>query len=369
MDETWIRKLAAVGARAPSADNSQPWQLAWDGRELKISFAARHQTNNVFDPASHATLLSVGAVAEQLGAALGANGMDANWRWPPDAGTGHPYGAVTIAAECANFITPDKVANRHTNRLAYRKDPLPDDVVGVVKHLTNGGNRCVLFSDRHQKQSLIRLVQRSSEARFCNQRLHEWLIGSLRFTPEEAARGDGLDIRTLGLPPGGAAFLKWISDWRRLNRLNTFGAYKLLALSEIALLAAAPALICIVGPSDTRSVIEAGRVLAHIWMDLNMKGVAIHPYYVLTDQIQRLREGTVASGFENQVGEIDRALHRQLELLPGETVHMILRAGFPKSLPVRSRRLPLAAIFVDTSGGKKDIAGAKSPHGAHHGRV
>ncbi len=349
IDPNWVRKLAAVAALAPSADNSQPWTLRWNGSELAIAFELRHQTHRVFGADSHATLISVGALTDHLQAALARNAMPVNWQWPSDPALGRPYVSVALHDAPANFASPEGALRRHTNRSIYRRDPLPSDVVRELDGYREGSNRAVLVVDRPQKSGLIRLVRLSSEGRFCNQQLHEWLIGSLRFTPEEVARGDGLDVRTLGLPPGGKQFLRLISDWRRLAVLNRLGAYKLLALSDFAALTAAPALVCVVGAADARNVIDAGRLMTRLWTDLNLKGLAVHPYYVVTDQINRLRAGTLAPGFEPKIAAVDEEMHRLLQLQSGETLHMILRVGYPNAEPLRSKRLPLEAVFVDDS--------------------
>jgi hypothetical protein len=348
MHANLVRELAAVAAQAPSADNSQPWTLRWNGSELAVAFALRHQTYDVFGADSHATLLSVGAVAENLQAALTANAMPAHWQWAANLALGQPYASVALENIPAEFVAPDGPMQRHTNRLAFRADSLPTAVVRKIVQ-SREDNRAVVFVERRQKSKLVRLVRLCSEARFCNQQLHEWLIGSLRFTPEEIARGDGLDVNTLGLPPGGKQFLRFISDWRRLETLNRIGAYKLLALSEIALLAAAPALLCIIGRTDARSVIDTGRLLSRIWTDLNLSGIAVHPYYVVTDQIVRLRDGKVAAGFESQIASVNEQLSGLLSLQRSEMLHMMLRIGYPKSQPLRSKRLPLEAVFIDDS--------------------
>ena len=89
--------------------------------------------------------------------------------------------------------------------------------------------------------------------------------------------------------------------------------------------------------------------MTRLWTNLNLQGIAVHPYYVVTDQINRLREGTVAAGFESQIAGVNEHMCRLLELQPAETLHMILRVGYPKAQPLRSRRLPLEAVFIDSS--------------------
>jgi hypothetical protein len=343
----FIRQLAAAGASAPSPDNSQPWNLQWDGSALSLSYAERHAGAGVFGPASHATLLSIGALMHNLDAALAANGVAGAWRWG-EAG-GQPYAALTPGALPADFSVPDGVFGRHTNRLPYRSTPLPAVLAQTLGGLGDGALRVAVLTEKAPKARLVRLVRACSEARFCNRELHHWLFGSLRHTPQEVARGDGLDMRSLGLPPGGKQLMRFISDWPRMARLNRLGAYKLLALSETGLIAAAPALLCVIGPADQRSVIEAGRLLAKLWTELNAQGLAVHPYYVVTDQLNRLHDGSLADGFGDRMGAAERELQELLGLRDGQQLHMILRVGYPKSVPVRSARLPLESVLVDAA--------------------
>lgn len=345
---TFISRLAAIGALAPSADNTQAWMMNWDGQELSVSYAARHQAYNVFTSRSHATLLSVGTVMENLQLALDHNGVAATWRW--GTAEGQPYAAVKPEQLPVDFSDPQAAVLRHTNRLPYRSAPLPADLVARMEGHAGAGNRLRFLVDRASKSALVKLVRSSSEARFCNEELHKWLFGSLRHTQAEVAQGDGLDIATLGLPPGGKHFLSMISNWPRLARWNRLGAYKLLALTEVGLISAAPGLVCIVGAADDRSVIDAGRLLERTWIELNQHGLAVHPYYVVTDQLTRLHAGRLAPGFEARMGEVERQLGLLLGLREGEMLHMILRVGYPVRQPARSRRLPLAAVFADSSG-------------------
>src|SRR6185312_14506742 len=95
--------------------------------------------------------------------------------------------------------------------------------------------------------------------------------------------------------------------------------------------------------------ISGGRLMTRIWMDLNMQDIAVHPYYVITDQISRFHAGKVTAGFEKRISRVEEEMRDLLALQSGETMHMILRIGYPKLNPVRSERLPLESIFQDTS--------------------
>ena len=166
MDINWVRKLAAVAARAPSADNSQPWTLRWDGNELAIVFALRHKTQNVFAADSHATLLSVGAVAEHMQAALIANAMPVQWQWPSNPALGQPYASVALSGASMNFTSPEGPLLRHTNRLAFRSDALPAKFFSELESYRENSNRVSWLADRGGKSRLARLVRICSERAF-----------------------------------------------------------------------------------------------------------------------------------------------------------------------------------------------------------
>ena len=80
-------------------------------------------------------------------------------------------------------------------------------------------------------------------------------------------------------------------------------------------------------------------------MTLNEQGVAVHPYYVLSDQLYRLRAGLVSGRFVAPVTAIAGDFADFLGSAE-ETVFMLLRVGIPRiDNPIRSRRLPVEATL------------------------
>lgn len=339
----FIDQLAAIGALAPSADNSQPWRMQGSGQQLGLHYVSRHAETNVFGAYSHATLLGIGALAENLDMALAVNGVQGKWRW--HGAPNETYATLELDRIPAAFTTPAGPTCRHTNRLPFTSAPLAPALVSRLTASTEGGNRITVLQDKPQRQALVELVRLASEARFCDKALHGWLYGSLRRTPEEVARGDGLDMKSLGLPPGGKTLMGVMSDWGRMQTLNRLGIYKLLAKAETGLIGAAPALICLTGPSSSQAVIDAGRLLNRLWTELNLEGLAVQPYYVVSDQLNRLHDGTLVEGFTGSMQDVEAKLRSLLAMQAGEQLHMILRVGFPKKTAVRSRRLPLDAVY------------------------
>lgn len=342
--------LAEASRSAPSADNSQPLDFSWDGRQFLVSFSQARGAGKLFGPQSHPTLLALGACLENIDDALAA--CSARGTWSIDetiSESGMPYARLNIgdagAPQCASSDAP--LFNRHTNRFPYEKSAIPREVIAKVESVRRGSARVIVLDRTEEKKAMVDYIRIAAEARFSTKEIHQWMADSLRFTATDVACGEGLDIRTLYLPPGGRMFLRFIGEWARMNWLNRFGAFKALASFEAALLSGAPSLLCIVGKSAPASVIDAGRLLARLWTDLNAERIAVHPYYVLTDQLLRLQLGKVPMGMIRRIEGTSRGVAHLLKTTREESLQMVLRIGYPRHSPPRSQRLPLETVYTD----------------------
>lgn len=338
----WVDQLVFAGGQAPSADNSQPWRFIWDGKSLSLHMDPVRAGAGL--GLNHpANLMAMGAVIENLAWAVQTLGF------PPDilrlgsGSQGEPFATITWdgPAPRSSNEKATRLVRRHTNRGAFRKDLLAPALTDRLAAMMEGRLRTVVVSEDNQKKHLADWVREASEVRFQTEEIHRWLGASLRFTPEEVARGDGLDVATLLLPPGAGGLLKLSLDWRRMAILNRFGAYKLFAFLEAAMLQESAALLLVAGPEQGNgNEIAAGRLLERLWITLNEEGIAVHPYFVLADQLYRLRAGLVSQRFRAPVTALASRVAKFLGS-GNETVYMLLRVGLPMiDNPVRSRRLP-----------------------------
>ncbi|MEF8754674.1 MAG: hypothetical protein V5B60_12185 [Accumulibacter sp.] len=339
----WVDFLARAGQMAPSADNSQPWRFVWDGSDLSLHMhEERGKTGLGLE--HPANLMAMGAVIENLQQAAVALGM------PPEVLRVDATNATGCMARI-NWDGPDPVElpdplpdlfRRHTNRGPFAGTPLTEEVISLLAPMQEGPARILVVTRPESRKRWAGLVRDASQIRFQTEDIHRWLAGSLRFTPAEIDRGDGLDVATLLLPPGAVWLLRLSLDWQRMTALNRFGGFRLFAFLEAAMLQQCGALVVVAGPvSGTAVEVAAGRLLERVWIALNGQGLAVHPYYVLPDQLFRLRAGRVASQFTHAVGRITEDV---AELLGSrdETALMLLRVGSPKVVdPIRSRRLPV----------------------------
>ena len=68
-----LRFLAKAAHQAPSADNSQPWQLSWHDQTLTVSYDTLRVSQKTFPADNLATLLTMGAVLESISQAASAD--------------------------------------------------------------------------------------------------------------------------------------------------------------------------------------------------------------------------------------------------------------------------------------------------------
>ena len=348
------KQIALCGHKAPSADNSQPWHFSWDGSSLLIKYDTTRVENKTFPASSPATLLSLGTAIENISLVSNdyniANDLSIDFQ---NLSATHVEAVIELkATDQLTFLdlpNSHPVINRHTNRFSFLKKPLPKTTKNHLRAINKDSARLLIIEEQNQVNQIGDLVKLASNIRFQTKEVHEWLGKSLRFSEEDVKKADGLDVRTLDLPPGGSAFLKFISSWNRMKLLNQIGAYRLLAKIDAAPIKAAPALLAIIAPSTPQGALHAGMLMCNAWTYLNKEDIAVHPYYVVADQLARLRENSVPEQLISNAQDIEKRCQKVLDIKEGETLHMLLRVGYPKRAPTRSLRLPEELVFTDIS--------------------
>ena len=346
---TIFQLLSQAAHQAPSADNSQPWQLSWHDQTLTVSYDTMRVSQKTFPADNLATLLTMGAVLENISQAASAAELTFTSHMPPLVTPAQPvyFQLVFESAkeETAVSLETLPLFKRHTNRFPYQSKALPETILTVLKNLTVGSARVLVIEQRPVIQEVGRLVRLASEMRFQTQEVHEWLAKSLRFKVKNTdSYGEGLDVASIDLPPGGRLFLRWISSWRRMKWLNKLGAYKAMALLDAQPVNKAPALVAIVGTGQFADRLAAGQLMNKVWIALNEQGIAVQPYYVLADQLQRRQAYQIPGSLISQADDLYAQTNQLFQLGDGEELAMLFRIGYPTRTPVKSKRLPLDKV-------------------------
>jgi len=336
-----LEYLLEAARWAPSADNSQPWRLCWDGKALAVGYDAARVQGATFPPESPATLVAMGAVLENLHQAAEAVSVGLH----ASSSTTDNFFRLEVSAASSRpkDILEHPLFGRHTNRLPFQADPLPVSLADWLVGQRQGDARLSVVANAQDVRRVARLVGYASELRFQTREVHQLLGRSLRFTPGEVEAADGLDVATLHLPPGGRMMLRFVRDWPRMRALNHLRAYKFLAGIEARSFANASAVLAVLGAGDRQGGLDAGRLIERVWIEMNRRGLAVHPYYVVADQLFRREDRTLPGHLQSsgdtlaeEAGTVfDLRLHK---------LYMLLRIGYPTRTPVKSRRLPLDRI-------------------------
>lgn len=344
-----IEQIFLAGRHAASADNTQPWHFIWTGKYIEIRFARDRINSMTFNAGNPATLLGIGSVIENMDQACRFLGLASKWELLSGSKEG-AYAKVFVGSpNSAAGTERDQIPlfGRHTNRLGFKPTPLPEQIGKRISAMVEGSARPEIIENSDVIREVGDFVYHCSEVRFQTKEIHEWLGDSLRFTNSEVERGDGLDVATLDLPPGGAFFLRIIKDWRHMSLFNKVSGYKLLAQLEAKPIRQARTLVGIVAENSQEERINAGRLMTRLWIELNAQQIAVQPFYVIPDQIHRLNEGSVPPGLEDKIASVATRSRGIFKLQQDEQVYMLLRVGYPKSKPTKSRRLPLENLYTD----------------------
>jgi hypothetical protein len=123
------------------------------------------------------------------------------------------------------------------------------------------------------------LIAASDRIRFQYEPFHNELVRQLRFSPAEAERTrDGLDLRTLELPPGAGLLLRFLRPWSRMRWVHRLGLGGLLTFpSALAVRHSGAIGILSVREATSEQFLKGGRALERVWLAAQAQGLSFHP--------------------------------------------------------------------------------------------
>ena len=348
---TSIKFLFESGHRAVSADNSQPWLFTWNGEKILISYNIERAPKSYFLPDGIASLLSFGSVIENMTQAANSIDLKIEWIIQPINTDKYTFAEGIIihngVLEKANY--GHDLFKRHTNRFPFKNKLLPSDALEFLKNEKEGKAYSIVIDKKYKINEVAKLVRDSSKIRFLTKEIHDWFHKHLHFKASEVDKGSGIDVKTMNLPFGGVTFMKLTKPWKCLNLLSKFGIGNFLANQEQIPIKNAPTLIAIIGEKGFKEGISAGILMQRIWIKLNTIGIAVQPFFVITDVLDRHNENKVPPCFKDLANSISKENKRMFNLKESEKLVMLLRVGYPKIDPIKAKRIPLNLVYKDVS--------------------
>jgi hypothetical protein len=323
--------LLDAASRAPSAHNTQPWAIGWDGEAMSV-FIREDRMLPAVDRSGADLLHAIGALLENV--LLTLEQLDQEPSYTVADGVKPDQPVVSIRWKPSAGSRPDPtlyrmIPVRQTSRLAYDARPIaPQD----LEALQSGISRpCTLkiLTGADEIAGIRGLVAKATAVQFRDPAVTEELYGWMRFTRlDRRWFRDGLNADCLGFRWWEARVLRGLLAPKVLRLFGRWGLIRLLTAPVDSHAPPAPAigLLTVEGDGVARRI-EAGRCLQRIWLTAAFRGLSTHPISAAVD--------------------VDETRPRVLERfsVPAGHHHVnLFRLGFSKG-PARSPRLPVDELI------------------------
>ncbi|HZI10154.1 MAG TPA: hypothetical protein VE153_07140, partial [Myxococcus sp.] len=276
--EDQVRRIVSAAARAPSAENCQPFTFQWDGRELSLLHdpeRGRHRLN----PRNHVSSLTLGFLLEALALAASAEGLrlEDTLHVPPS--TSPVWATVRFAEGAGTDGLVDALQTRRTDRRLYRGGSLQAPVFGELRQEAGRFPGVGLYLAPRPEGEFLTFCLEADSLVWRDAAAYQDVLRWTRFSEEELRRTrDGFSWRSLGLPLPGLPGLRLTRHEAVRRALQGTQVYRASALWLRAQLASSAGLVCITAPpGHPEALVAAGRLALRAWLRLNRSGHAVQP--------------------------------------------------------------------------------------------
>jgi hypothetical protein len=335
-------RLCAAGAMAPSGGNTQPWRVTVTGNVMRIYPDPSRSDSSFLDVGGYASHIAIGCFAENVDIAARSLGL-----------THEMFvrnGAVEFTFSGRQSASPHELyeylPRRETARRMVDRDrpsgPETERLAAVVPEV-DARFKLTTLSDPVCRRALGRVLGAADVIRIRNRVMFNDMVREICWTePEALARRDGIDLRTLELPPGTE---KSLIVLRRLPWLRAVVPAVRLAATARSLVADCSCVGCMSTSAelDWGTMVAAGRALQRLWLSATRAGLSLHPWTVSALEVIRL-ERFAGSEFtareRHAVARIAEGLRDAFGLAPADMPVLVMRLSEAVPPQVRSLRLP-----------------------------
>ncbi len=273
--------ILEAGIQAPSGDNVQPWKFKVLENSILV-FLDRDADNSFFNVNQIASVISCGAVIENMKIAGSMFGLDADIEILPEEGNSDFMAKIVFKAEdmesdpLSGFIW-----ERCTNRKFYSGKNIPDADLVKVKDAISliPGTRLHIISDRDKLKDIARLVYKADRIRTEHRPLHEHLNKMIRFTLQDAEeKRDGFPLKNLEAGLAGELFLKTTRPWFVMSMANRLWIGRMVAMhAKMGVLRSSGVGLITVDGTKNENFLMGGRSLERVWLTLTRLGIYFQP--------------------------------------------------------------------------------------------
>jgi hypothetical protein len=360
-----VTRVVLAAAKAPSAENNQPFTFSWDGAALAVHHDAARARHS-HDPRGHASCIALGCVLESIEIAAAAEDLRAEAQVSPDPGNGGPWATVRLLDGGARHGVDgrarglrDALEARCTDRRLYHGGSPSHPVFDAIQTEARSFPGVGLHVGAGLPREALDYLGRADSYVWCHEDSFRDVLRWVRLSREEvAATRDGVAWNGFGLDVPETRLLRLV---RRPELRALVGPLGLGAAAKFWLerqIASSAALVLITARSPGReALVAAGRLGFRAWLQLNQVGYGVQPhasggllaYNVVTDSLP----ATARPELLDLLRRGPEILARGFGYAGGELPVWLLRTGIspPLAPHLRAPRRPLHEIFADRSGG------------------
>jgi nitroreductase len=347
-----LKKIVGAGILAPSGDNSQPWQLYYDGEKLHVVNLPERDTS-LYNVGDIASFIAFGAMAENMAIAAQSLGYAIDISLLPKGAT-VPFVASMSFTKGETIRDPllPYIPQRCVNRKPYKRKPLSRSVIDSL--LKAAGERkdakLCLIDQGEEKNIMAKNLALNDRIVFENEKLHSFLFTHIRWSRDEIETSrDGLSIGSLELGAFQSKMMKVLASWKVVQFLNRFGFSRFVPDQAYQLCKGSSAL-CILSHTGTGldSYFHGGRVLQRIWLTATSVGLSLHPMTGLVYLIHSVRSGHkgLSDNHKKLLFKSFESLKKLCPLGENESYIMAFRIGYADPPSDKSIRLPLEKVLT-----------------------
>lgn len=351
-----IREFLQLAAQAPSADNTQPWEVAVSDRNVSLYVVPERDTM-LYDSKLMPSLISHGAFIENfiLAASHGGYSVDVSFSKPDSSNHWLLAKLALIEKQDDNSSNLDLLFNqipiRETNRKPYKTNTLPSD---VKTSLTNSVNtlqkNCLKIVD-YPQPALVNALAVAGRVMFQNSHVHSGLFEHIRWNEADVQESrDGFSIKTFELPPPAELIFRLARSKKRLAFLNKYLQLSKKIPSGMAQsFSKSGAYIAITSRGNTHEdYVMTGRIMQRVWLAGTSLGLSFHPIGALLFLQAALTNNKKDLVFsQDEVTMINQAYEvvRQAFSVDDEQVLFLFRVGYSTKATMRTLRYALDEIM------------------------
>lgn len=344
--------LVDAGIQAPSADNMQPWKfrLMIDGLEL---YPESKINNLFFDFKNTATLISLGAVVENISIAAEELGLRMDCHFMNNI-PGIPIALKFQKGDSKKHSSLySAIFKRCTDRNIYKfGTKIHSEIISrLTKCVTEHQSYSVHnYQNKIEKNKITKLIYQTDAIRFSHERIHEDFYSILRFNNNTINYYDGLAVKTLGVESFFIPALKILQPWDLTKFLNIFGLHHIMSFRSTLLPMISASTIMAITHAGPPDYFEFGRVMQRFWLQATKEGLSVQPLGALPLLLTRIKT-SLENGFNGkQISQLKSIRHQFAMITPGfeeKNHHLVMpfRLGYSSKQTPRSLRRPLESFL------------------------